>query len=72
MNSTIDCSVLGSRHGFSDYIATLNATTGGNSSAIRECKAEICAALWGTGNPDISGVGVRFRQQVLGFSNASR
>ena len=31
-----------------------------NLTLLELCKPEVCNALWGTGNADISGIGVRF------------
>jgi hypothetical protein len=44
---------------FSDYIDTIETVTRFDDSKLQECKAVICAAVYGTGNPDISGIGVR-------------
>jgi hypothetical protein len=58
-NSTsIDCSKLGTRTDFRSYILSISNATGGNFSLASDCKPEICAALWGSGNPDISGIGM--------------
>ncbi|KAL9600982.1 MAG: hypothetical protein Q9219_002804 [cf. Caloplaca sp. 3 TL-2023] len=59
--TVIRCSNLASRTDFSSYIAAVRATTGDDLSLISSCKAEICDALWGSGNPDISGIGVSLR-----------
>ncbi|KAL8831649.1 MAG: hypothetical protein Q9170_005203 [Blastenia crenularia] len=62
-NSTvISCSSLASRADCTSYIAALKKTTGNNLSLISNCKTEICDALWGSGNPDISGIGM-----ILGY-----
>ena len=60
MNRTIiDCGSLTSRSNFPNYIAKIRNTTANDFALVDQCKAEICNALWGSGNPDISGVGVR-------------
>lgn len=63
----IDCSSLDSRTDFTSYVTTLRATVGNDTSLLNDCKSEICDALWGSGNPDISGIGM-----ILGYilSNA--
>src|SRR6186713_1589734 len=58
MDTAIDCNLLGTRRQFEDYFATIRNVTSGNVSTIAQCKAEVCAALWGSGNPDISGIGM--------------
>ena len=61
-NNTIvvDCSSLGVRDDFKAYISLL-LTGGGevNGTLLQQCKGQVCTALWGEGNPDVSGVGVR-------------
>jgi hypothetical protein len=58
-NSTnIDCSSLAVRKHFKDYIQALNLTFTGNFNLVEKCKPQVCNALWGSGNPDISGIGV--------------
>lgn len=57
-NITSYCSQLGTRTNFKTYIQLLSNATGGNFSLASGCKSEICAALWGSGNSDISGVGM--------------
>jgi hypothetical protein len=56
--TSIDCSQLGTRTDFRSYILLVSNATGGNFSLASDCKPEICAALWGSGNPDISGIGM--------------
>ena len=55
----ISCGSLDSRTSFPNYIAKIRNATADNFTLVSQCKAEICNALWGSGNPDISGVGVR-------------
>jgi hypothetical protein len=57
-----NCASLASRTSFENYIQKVNETTGFNSSLLADCKSDICNALWGDGNADISGVGVSFAQ----------
>ncbi|OCL10665.1 hypothetical protein AOQ84DRAFT_387352 [Glonium stellatum] len=57
-NSSIDCSDLSSRISFANYIASISNATGVDFSLVSECRAEVCGALWGSGNPDISGIGM--------------
>ena len=54
----MNCTALRSRQHFANYIHLINETTKGNFSLVRACKADVCTALWGSGNPDISGIGV--------------
>ncbi|KAH6900390.1 hypothetical protein B0T10DRAFT_26718 [Thelonectria olida] len=43
---------------FSAYADALYDATSFEEQRMQPCKAEICAAIYGTGNPDISGIGV--------------
>lgn len=54
----ISCSNLASRTDFGSYVTALRAATGNNFSLVGDCRTEVCNALWGFGNPDISGIGV--------------
>ena len=54
----VNCGSLDSRTSFPSYIVSIRNATADNFTLVPECKAEICNALWGSGNPDISGVGV--------------
>lgn len=56
----VSCAALSERTSFSSYIHLLREIAGDDwtVSALRPCQLEICSALWGTGNPDISGIGV--------------
>ena len=60
-NPILNCSALVVRKSFTDYVQALNITTHGNLSLAVQCKREVCNALWGSGNPDISGIGVSIR-----------
>jgi hypothetical protein len=53
-----NCTALSYRSGFSDYITLLRNTTGNDFNVVQDCRLEICGALWGSGNPDISGIGM--------------
>jgi hypothetical protein len=53
-----DCIALSSRTKFTAYIDLLRNNTGGDFSLVRGCRKEVCGALWGSGNPDISGIGM--------------
>lgn len=55
----VDCSPLVERRDFDSYIAAVLNVTAGNLHQLIECRAEVCIALWGQGNPDVSGIGVR-------------
>ena len=57
-DTIVNCSDLVSRTSFHNYIATIRNVTGNSFALVDQCKAEICNALWGSGNPDISGIGV--------------
>ena len=52
------CSALSSRTDFAGYIALLRNVTQGDFSLVKDCRTEICGALWGPGNSDISGIGM--------------
>ncbi|KAK1655822.1 hypothetical protein BDP81DRAFT_388712 [Colletotrichum phormii] len=56
------------------YIEQLKSTTSFNIIELDRCKEEICGAIWGDANPDISGIGVSIGYAVelaLGFVLAS-
>lgn len=55
----VDCSRLASKESFANYIAEIRNATANNIPLVDQCKKEVCGALWGTGNPDIPGSGVR-------------
>lgn len=63
-NGTIDCADLSVRTSFANYILTVEIVTQDNLSLLASCKPELCTALWGSGNPDISGIGVSHKQFV--------
>jgi hypothetical protein len=53
-----NCTALSYRSDFADYIVLLSNATGGDFNLVKNCRLEVCGALWGTGNPDISGIGM--------------
>ncbi|CAM1509100.1 Fc.00g028390.m01.CDS01 [Cosmosporella sp. VM-42] len=57
-SSPPDCSALKKLSDFKDYIDALKEETDFEISNLQACKVEICTAVYGTGNPDISGIGV--------------
>jgi hypothetical protein len=57
-----DCIALSYRTKFTTYIGLLRNATSGNFSLVVDCKPRVCGALWGSGNPDISGIGM-----VIGY-----
>lgn len=58
-----NCSLLSTRISFASYAREINATTGFDVVLLSACQSEICNALWGDGNADISGVGM-----VVGYT----
>jgi uncharacterized membrane protein len=55
---TMDCTPLSSRTSFESYTPLLQPNATLDLSLVSHCRAEICSALWGSGNPDISGIGL--------------
>ncbi|KAH7123633.1 hypothetical protein B0J11DRAFT_506699 [Dendryphion nanum] len=53
MNISV-CESLPPRHKFAEYITFME----NDPSLVAECRLRVCGALWGTGNPDISGMGM--------------
>jgi hypothetical protein len=53
-----DCSIFVSINGFAEYIQLIRDTTGFNVTLLTSCRNDICGALWGFGNSDVSGIGV--------------
>lgn len=53
-----NCNKLAQLNDFSDYVDALRSETRFNEDRLEYCKDEICIAVYGTGNPDISGIGV--------------
>ena len=56
--TSVNCTALASRSSFPVYIQALRNESGNNFTLLGVCKPEVCNALWGTGNADISGIGV--------------
>ncbi|CZR57808.1 uncharacterized protein PAC_07697 [Phialocephala subalpina] len=68
--SFANCSLLVSRTDFASYVQDLNSTTAFNATLLEACKSDICNAIWGDGNADISGIGMvvgYFCASILGF-----
>ena len=59
---TMECKVLETIKDFADYVALLRNVTSDDISAtaMEACRQEICSALYGNGNADVSGVGVGY------------
>ncbi|UPL01686.1 hypothetical protein LCI18_012620 [Fusarium solani-melongenae] len=53
-----NCSALEHMKDSIKYVEALQSETGFNEDSLSLCKSEICTAVYGTGNPDISGIGV--------------
>jgi len=53
-----NCTTLSSRTSFPAYISTLRNTTHNDFRRVDACRLQVCGALWGTGNPDVSGIGM--------------
>lgn len=68
--TSINCGSLESRTSFPKYIASIRNATADNFTLVSQCRAEICNALWGSGNPDISGVGVRTQPSFVEQNSA--
>lgn len=61
-SNTLDCNLLTSYESFDEYIESILNVTGDNLHRVEGCKTEVCGALWGVGNADISGKGVSIRK----------
>ncbi|KAF4999038.1 hypothetical protein FGRMN_2728 [Fusarium graminum] len=53
-----NCSQWRDLDDFSRYIKALHSETKFDRTTLKLCQSEICNASYGTGNPDISGIGV--------------
>ncbi|KAH6662210.1 hypothetical protein F5X68DRAFT_279913 [Plectosphaerella plurivora] len=53
-----NCTALRSMKGFDEYIELLRNETDFELSRLEPCRSDVCDAVWGGGNPDISGIGV--------------
>jgi hypothetical protein len=59
VNNSPACALLADQGNFADYVSLLERETRFNATALKACRVEICNAIYGIGNPDISGIGVR-------------
>ncbi|KAH8661675.1 hypothetical protein BGZ60DRAFT_433477 [Tricladium varicosporioides] len=57
-NQIGNCTLLTSQADFAGYIQKINATTNFTLPLLEACQSNICNALWGNGNADISGIGM--------------
>ncbi|KAF5512499.1 hypothetical protein CGCA056_v012308 [Colletotrichum aenigma] len=53
-----NCKSLESLKGFDDYLRQVRNVTQFKQDLLANCSTEICGAIWGESNPDISGIGV--------------
>jgi len=53
-----NCSGLERFSDFDTYIEVVRDRTKFDEAALIQCQQQICLAIWGEGNPDISGIGV--------------
>lgn len=58
MSQQLNCSNFTTRDNFNAYITLLINATDGDLALLTPCSSEVCTAIWGDGNSDISGVGV--------------
>lgn len=61
----VTCSDFKNLGDFSDYISQIRKETQFNATLLKQCQAEICTTLYGIGNPDVSGIGVRIPPFVV-------
>lgn len=72
VTTTLNCTLLSPLSSFANYVQILQNETGTGSNLtlnltlLELCKPEVCNALWGTGNADISGIGVGFPLYDIG------
>lgn len=57
MATQVSCKDLKILYNLKDYLFTVESQTQYSTAALEECKDEICRAIWGETNPDISGIG---------------
>ncbi|KAK5122439.1 hypothetical protein LTR85_004023 [Meristemomyces frigidus] len=70
MSAQLNCSAFATRDNFDAYVISLLNNTHHNLTLLSQCKSQICTALWGQGNADISGIGMLvgyLLEQVLGL-----
>ncbi|KAF4871078.1 hypothetical protein CGCSCA1_v009689 [Colletotrichum siamense] len=73
MADNISCSELQILKEFDKYIIAVEKETNFTDEFLSSCRKDICGAIWGDTNPDISGIGVSIGYAVelaLGFSLA--
>ncbi|KAH7411669.1 hypothetical protein DE146DRAFT_249864 [Phaeosphaeria sp. MPI-PUGE-AT-0046c] len=58
----MNCTGLSLRTSWEEYIVVLRVATRNDFSLVANCTSDVCGAFWGSGNPDISGVGM-----VIGY-----
>lgn len=58
MSTQLNCSNFATRDNFDAYVTSLLNATKNDLALLYPCKSQICTALWGQGNSDISGIGV--------------
>ncbi|CAG7560617.1 unnamed protein product [Fusarium equiseti] len=74
MDSTPNCTNLLTMGDFNKYIDKLRLETNFDGNNLTLCRQGICNAIWGTGNPDISGIGIAvgyIMEITLGFGLAA-
>lgn len=67
---SLNCAIFEHRSSFAEYVYLIESSTNGNISAAAPCGPQICQVIWGTGNSDISGIGMKagyIIQNVLGL-----
>ena len=67
---SLDCALFEHRNDFASYVFLIEHETGGNISLAAQCSPQICQVIWGTGNPDITGIGMivgYIIENMLGF-----
>ena len=64
--TTAFCSLFSTEKNFRSYVTELNETTKFNETLLQYCQNDICNAIWGDGNADISGIGVSNLSRLYG------
>jgi len=62
-----DCSGLDGFKSFESYASLLRDRTSFNETLLSQCRLPICQALWGFGEPDLSGIGVAIGYMLSSF-----
>ena len=65
MSTRMNCTALAVRTDFDNYARKLLNSTENDLERLSQCKLEVCGAIWGQGNSDISGIGVRYNTLVM-------